>query len=92
MLLSVERPLAGALAVRLPRATPRHCNGLVPAVLPASVWNMANGQSGFPKNLGDPVVSSVDPGWSYRVTNSRPQRRTRPLRSEKNECNRGTAK
>ena len=32
--------------------------GLVQAVLPASE-NMANGQLGFPRNLGDPVVSSV---------------------------------
>jgi hypothetical protein len=54
--------------------------------------NMANGQSGFSKNLGEPVVSSAHPGWSYRVTNSRPGRRTRPPRSEQNECNRGTAK
>ena len=36
MLLSVERPFAGALAVRIPGATLRHRNGLVPAVLPAS--------------------------------------------------------
>src|SRR5262249_23943979 len=26
-----------------------------------------------------------NPGWSYRVTNSRPRRHTRPLGSEKNE-------
>ncbi len=32
------------------------------------------------------------PGWSYRVTNSRPRRRTRPPGSESNECSRGTAK
>ena len=36
MLLSAERPFAGALAVRIPGAAPRHRNGLVPAVLPAS--------------------------------------------------------
>src|SRR5262245_13639425 len=53
---------------------------------------MAIGHLGFPKNLGEPVVSSAHPGWSHRVTNSRPGRRTRPLRSEPNECNRGTAK
>ena|SRR5271157_2820798 len=28
--------------------------------------------SGFPRNLGGPAVSSVDPGRRYRVTNSRP--------------------
>ncbi len=52
----------------------------------------ANGSLGFSKNLGDPVVSSAIPGRRYRVTNSRPWRRTRPSRSENNECNRGTAK
>src|SRR6516165_6333782 len=52
MLLSVESPLAGALAVRLPRATPRHCNGLVLAVLPASVWNMSKRTIGVPQELG----------------------------------------
>ena len=52
MLWSVESPLAGALAVRLPRATPRHCNGLVHAVLPASVWNMCKRTIGVPQELG----------------------------------------
>jgi hypothetical protein len=86
MLLSVERPLAGALAVRSPRATPRHCNGLVPAVLPASVWNMCKRTIGVPQELWE-ILSSPQrhPGRSYRVTNSRPRRRTRPPRSEKNE-------
>jgi hypothetical protein len=42
--------------------------------------------------LRDPVVSSDNPGRSYRVINSRPRRRTRPPGNEKNECNRGTAK
>ena len=28
--------------------------GLVQTVLPASVWNIANGQSWFPRNLGEP--------------------------------------
>jgi hypothetical protein len=32
------------------------------------------------------------PGWSHRVTNSRPRRRTRPPRSEPSECDRGTAR
>ena len=52
MLGSVESPLVGALAVRLPRATPRHCNGLVPAVLPASVGNMRKRTIGVPQELG----------------------------------------
>src|SRR6516162_4200572 len=36
MLLSAERPLVGALAVRIPGAALLHCIGLVRAVLPAS--------------------------------------------------------
>ena len=72
-------PRRGTVAVWCPRSCRRRCG------------TCANGQSRVPKNLGEPVVSSVEPGWSYRVTNSRPQRRTRPPRSEKNECNRGTA-
>jgi hypothetical protein len=36
MLLSAERPFVGALALRITGAAPRHRNGLVPAVLPAS--------------------------------------------------------
>jgi len=92
VLLSVERPIVGAFALGGPRATLLHRNGLVQAVLPASVRTCANGQSRFPRNLGDPVVSSEIPGRSHRVTNSWPRRRTRPQRSENNECNRGTAK
>jgi len=52
----------------------------------------ANGQLRFSKNLGDPVASSATSRLETRVTNSRPRRRTRPSRSERNECNRGTAK
>ena len=59
MLLSVERPFAGAFAVHIPRAMLLLRNGLVPAVLPASVRTCANGQWGFPRNLRDPVVSSA---------------------------------
>ena len=59
MLLSVERPFVGAFAFDIPRATLLHRNGLVQAVLPASTGTCANGQLGFPRNLGDPVVSSA---------------------------------
>ena len=59
MLLSVERPFVGAFAVHIPRATLLHCSGLVHAVLPASIRTCANGQLRFPRNLGDPVVSSA---------------------------------
>ena len=92
MLLSVERPFVGAFAVHIPRATLLHCNGLVQAVLPAS-RNMCKRTIEIPQELVE-ILSSPrqHPGWSYRVTNSRPRRRTRPSRSENNECNRGTAK
>ena len=71
MLLSVERPLVGAFAFHIPGATLLHL----------MVWckqscrrrlNMANGQSGFPRNLGDPAVSSAqipagDPGYQLQA-------------------------
>ena len=83
MLLGVERPIVGAFAPGGPGATLLHRNGLVRAVLPASVRTRADGQLRFPRNLGDPaLVSSEIPGRRYRVTNSRPRRCTRPSRSE----------
>ena len=92
MLLSVERPFVGAFAFEIPRATLLHCNGLVHAILPAS-RNMCKRTMEIPQELVE-ILSSPrqQPGWSYRVTNSRPRRCTRPPRSERNECNRGTAK
>jgi hypothetical protein len=54
MLLGVERPFVGAFAPGGPGATLPHRNGKVRTVLPASVWNMANGLSRFPRNLGSP--------------------------------------
>jgi hypothetical protein len=36
-------------------------------------------------SVADPFVSSTNPGWRYRVTNSRLRRCTRPPRSEHNE-------
>ncbi len=51
-----------------------------------------NGQSRFPRNLGDPVVSSAKSRLEVPVNNSRPWRRTRPPGSESNECDRGTTK
>ena len=49
--------------------------GLVQAVLPASVWNMANGSLRFPRNLGEPCFAPRrNSGWRYRTTNSRPWR------------------
>ena len=35
---------------------------------------MANGRLGFPRNLGDPVVSTANSRREYRVTNSRLRR------------------
>ena len=52
MLLSVERPFAGAFAFRSPRAKSRHCNGLVLAILPASEWNMCRRTIGVLQELG----------------------------------------
>jgi hypothetical protein len=48
----------GAFAVVIAGATLLLLIGLVPAVLPESK-NMANGQLGLPRNLGDPVASSA---------------------------------
>jgi hypothetical protein len=50
---------------------------------------MANGQSGFPRNLRDPIVSSVESRTGDRVNNSGPRRCTRPPGSEENEWTRG---
>ena len=84
MLGSVERPIVGALAVRTPGATLRHLTGLVPAVLPAST-EQGKRTIGILQELGRSCRFLGDcPGRSYRVTNSRPRRHTRPLGSEKN--------
>ncbi len=91
MLLSAERPIVGAFAVGIPRAVRLYRNGLVQVVPPAS-RNMCKRTMGVPQELVE-ILSSPrqHSGRSYRVTNSRPRRRTRPSRSERNECNRGTA-
>ena len=59
MLLSVERPNRGSLCLSMTRGHAATPYGLVQAVLPASVWNMADGSLRFPRNLGDPVASSA---------------------------------
>ena len=48
-------------------------DGLVQAVLPVSVWSMANGTFRFPRNLGDPFVSSTKsrleiPGYQLQAS------------------------
>src|SRR5262249_13326758 len=61
MLWSAERPLVGAFAVRIPGATLRHRNGLVPAVPPASA-EQGDRASGVPQ----------EPGRSCRLLRERP--------------------
>src|SRR3954469_22959007 len=52
------------------KAASRRRNGLACAIPPGSESRAR--PRGFPRNLGGPVVFSVDPGRRYRVTNSRP--------------------
>ena len=52
MLLSFERPVVGAFAFEIPRATLLHRNGLVQAILPESDWNMCKRTIGVPQELG----------------------------------------
>ena len=59
MLLSAERPFAGASAVHIPGATPRHRSGLVPAVLPAST-EQGKRAIGVPQELGTPDRLRLD--------------------------------
>ena len=53
MLLSVERLKRGSLCLVMTRGHAAALYGLVQAVLPASVWNMANELLRFPRNLGE---------------------------------------
>src|SRR5450755_3235708 len=85
MLLSAERPVAGALAIPKPGAMLRDRNGLVIAVLPASTEHVQTDNWGSPGTWEILSTPQRIPGRSYRVTNSRPRRRTRPPVSEKNE-------
>src|SRR5262245_52783231 len=85
MLWSAERPFVGAFALHIPGATLRHRTGLVPAVLPAST-EQGKRTIEVLQELGRSCrLLSADPGRSYRVTNSRLRRRTRPPGSEPNE-------
>jgi hypothetical protein len=85
MLLSAERPFVGASAFHIPGATLLHRTGLVPAFLPASTEH-GKRTIEVPQELGRSChLLSANPGRSYRVTNSRPRRRTRPPGSEPNE-------
>jgi hypothetical protein len=52
------------------KAASRRCIGLARAIPPGSESRTRS--QGFPRNLGDPVASTVNPGGRHRVTNSRP--------------------
>lgn len=58
MLLSVESPKRGSLCPSMTKGHAAALYGLVQAVLPASVWNMANGSLRFPRNLGESYFCS----------------------------------
>ncbi len=60
MLLSFESPNRGSLCFLHTKGHVAALYGLVRAVLPASVWNMADELFRFPRNLGAPVVSSAE--------------------------------
>jgi hypothetical protein len=60
MLLSVERPIVGAFALRGPGATLLHCIGLVQAVLPASREHVQTDNRDFPRTWEILHVSSAD--------------------------------
>ncbi len=64
-----------------------HCkeSGLVRAVLPASTEHEQTDNWGSPGTCEVLSFPRRDPGRRYRVTNSRPRRRTRPPGSEHNE-------
>ena len=52
------------------KAASQRCKGLACAIPPGSESRIRS--QGFPRNLGGPAASTVNPGRSYRVTNSRP--------------------
>ncbi len=86
MLLSFERPIVGAFAFLIPRATLLLLNGLVQAVLPESK-NMSKRTIGVPQELGRSCRllgnSRLElPGYQLQASAVG----ARPPRSEKNEC------
>jgi hypothetical protein len=58
---------------------------LIAELKPTCGLNMANGNGGSPGTWEILSSPQRNPGRSYRVTNSRPRRRTRPPGSETNE-------
>jgi hypothetical protein len=63
--------LAGAFVLVLAGAASTHWEWSG-AIGPAGVGEQGIGTFGFPRNVGDPVVSKGKSGWRYRVNNSRP--------------------
>ena len=73
---------------------PRCCTEWSGASSPAGVGleHVQTDNGGSPGTWEILLLPRQDPGRRYRVTNSRPWRRTRPPGSESDECIRGTAK
>src|SRR5262249_45519598 len=97
MLWSGERPLVGAFAVRIPGAAPRHRNGLVTAVLPAST-DQGERTIGVPQEpgrscrllrempAGDPGRTTPGPGGALvrrGAKRTRGRARSRPTKATK---------
>ncbi len=82
MLLSVERPNRGSLCLLMTKGHVAALHGLVQAILPASVWNMCKRIIEVSQELGRSCRLLGNSRREYRDTNSRPQRCTRPMRSE----------
>ena len=59
---------------------------------PAGVGEQGIGTLGFPRNVGDPVVSKGKPGGRYRVNNSRPNVAALGHAGAKVECDLGTGR
>ncbi len=74
MLLSFERLIVGAFAFVIPRATLLHCERSG-ASSPAGVEEHEQTDNWGSPGTWEVLLSPRQiPGWSYRVTNSRPRR------------------
>ena len=70
--MSLERLNAGAFVVDTAGAVPSHRIGLMSMVPPGSK-SRARAQWGFPRNVGDPVVSTLNPEGVTGAKRKRPQ-------------------
>ena len=93
MLLSFERVIVGVFAFVIPRATLLHCERSG-ARSPAGVEEHAQRDKWVSPGTWEVLSSPRQfPGWSYRVTNSRPRRWVLVRRGAKRtSANRGTTK